>query len=320
MSTSSLRPHEGPPQLADNIDGIDHVVVSVHDLEQAAAIWRRLGFTLAPKGVHSHHVGTANYTMMLTDDYIELLGVLTPTENNISTRNYLAIREGLDRAAFATRDAATGVAALRAAGIDGTGPLDFSRPVALADGTPTEARFRTFAWPRDQRPGNVRLFACQHLTRSAVWQPRLMQRANTAIRLQGIDVVSKDPKRAAEDMQKLTGLKVLELGLSDKGYTIFSVHTGADRTGSACPHAPYNFMSHDALAKRFAGLPLGKLPEEGAMCLSITVQDIAAARAAIGASAVELGPQRIAVPPDVAHGVILEFEEGDRIADRGRIN
>jgi hypothetical protein len=82
---------------------------------------------------------------MLADDCIELLGVLTPTENNISTRTYLAIREGLDRAAFATRDAAAGVAALRAAGINGTGPLDFSRPVTLADGTQTEARFRTFA-------------------------------------------------------------------------------------------------------------------------------------------------------------------------------
>jgi Glyoxalase-like domain len=112
------------------IIGLDHAVVSVHDLDRAARAWAGFGFTLAPKGVHSTHVGTANYTIMLADDYLELLGVITPTDNNISTRDYLANREGLDRAAFTTTDAGQGVAALKARGIDGTVGIQPPRKVA----------------------------------------------------------------------------------------------------------------------------------------------------------------------------------------------
>jgi hypothetical protein len=132
-----------------------------------------------------------------------------------------------------------------------------------------------------------------------------MQHANTAIRVQGIDIVSRAPKGAADYMQNLTGLSVQEFGDSDEGYNFFQVSAFHDFVD---PRTPYRFMSHDALATRFAGLPVGNLPDEGAVCISITVADIAAARAAIGSSAVELGPYRIAVPPNAANGVILEFK------------
>ena len=284
----------------ETLDGIDHAVISVHDLEGAAKAWTNLGFTLAPKGVHSPHIGTANYTIMLADDYIELIGVVTPTDNNISTRDYLAIREGLDRAAFASTDASRGIAALRARGIDGTGPLDFSRPVKLVDGRQTEAQFRTFAWPRTQRPGNVRLFACEHLTRAAVWQPHLTAHANTAVRIERIEVVSADPTAAAAFMHRLTGLPVQTLA---DGTVRVKTSAAESRRPSAC----YEFLDAATLGRRYPGLPLGPLPREGAMSLSLGVTDIDAARTALGDRAVDLGDGRIAVPPHVANGVIVAF-------------
>ena len=57
-----------------HILGADHVVIAVRDLDAAAAQWRRLGFTLSPRGTHSPLLGTGNYTIMLEDDYLELLG------------------------------------------------------------------------------------------------------------------------------------------------------------------------------------------------------------------------------------------------------
>jgi Glyoxalase-like domain len=283
------------------IIGLDHAVVSIHDLDRAARAWAGFGFTLAPKGVHSTHVGTANYTIMLADDYLELLGVITPTDNNISTRDYLANREGLDRAAFTTTDAGQGVAALKARGIDGTGPLEFSRPVRLPDGRETEARFRTFAWPRTERPGNVRLFACEHRTRDAIWLPALTRHANTARRIDHIEVVSANPEAASAYMHQLTGLPVhLE---PDGALRVETSPRGMPRRGA------YVFLDASTLAKRYPGLPLGTLPVEGAMSIAIKVADIAAARLALGGQMVDLGHGRIAVPPAAANGVILEFSQ-----------
>ena len=69
-----------------SIAGIDHAVVVVKDLDAAAANWKQLGFTISPRGTHSAHMGTGNYTIMLGEDYMELLGVLNATEHNAPSR------------------------------------------------------------------------------------------------------------------------------------------------------------------------------------------------------------------------------------------
>ena len=72
-----------------NVVGIDHAVVVVSDLDKAAANWKRLGFTVSPRGTHSAKMGSGNYTIMLDPDYIELLGVLVETEHNNPTRKFI---------------------------------------------------------------------------------------------------------------------------------------------------------------------------------------------------------------------------------------
>ena len=104
--------------MIPTVVGLDHLVVAVRDLDAAAEAWRALGFTLSPRGLHSAHVGSANYTMMFGEDYLELLAVLVPQPHNQALRDFLARREGLERAAFTTTDAAAGADALRARGID----------------------------------------------------------------------------------------------------------------------------------------------------------------------------------------------------------
>ena len=76
-----------------NVIGIDHAVVVVRDLDKAAENWKRLGFTVSPRGTHSAKMGSGNYTIMLDPDYIELLGVLADTEHNAPARAFLAKRE-----------------------------------------------------------------------------------------------------------------------------------------------------------------------------------------------------------------------------------
>src|SRR6476659_6941461 len=79
----------GKDMALKQIVGLDHMVVLVRDLDGAAETWRRLGFTLAPRGTHSAHMGTGNYTIMFDPDYMELLGVLTP---NAPARSFLEKR------------------------------------------------------------------------------------------------------------------------------------------------------------------------------------------------------------------------------------
>ncbi|MFQ5533923.1 MAG: VOC family protein, partial [Sphingomonadales bacterium] len=56
--------------MAHGITGIDHAIVLASDLEQARETYRRLGFTLTPRGRHSGSP-TDNYRVMFKHDYFE---------------------------------------------------------------------------------------------------------------------------------------------------------------------------------------------------------------------------------------------------------
>jgi len=279
----------------NSLVGLDHVVLVVRDLDEAALAWRRFGFTLSPRGTHSPHVGTANHTLMLGPDYIELLGILTETPQNQPTRAFLDRRgEGLESIAFRTTDADQGLAAIRAKGLAGIGPVDFGRPVTLPNGAETQARFRVFFWPIDETPGGVRLFACQHLTRDAVWVPALQHHANTATRLKRVEILSGDPRAGAEHMARLTD------GVAEPE------PDGAWRVPTGAGRADLVFLDRDCLAARYPGVPLTGLGQQGGASLVVEVADI---EAAAGAITVDVRiPRAVCVPPAAANGLILAFE------------
>src|SRR6478735_4960023 len=98
----------------NHILGVDHVVVAFRDLALSAKTWEELGFTVSPRGLHSSHMGSANHTIMLQDDYLELLGIVSDTDQNKPTRDFLTKHEGIERIAFTTDDAAGGAAEITA--------------------------------------------------------------------------------------------------------------------------------------------------------------------------------------------------------------
>ena len=61
------------------INGLDHVLVGVRDLDAARAGFARLGLNSSPRGRHIGW-GTANYCIMLEEDYIEILGIVEAEE------------------------------------------------------------------------------------------------------------------------------------------------------------------------------------------------------------------------------------------------
>jgi hypothetical protein len=278
-----------------NIIGIDHAVVVVKDLDGAAANWKRLGFTISPRGTHSAKMGTGNYTIMLGDDYMELLGVLAETELNTPSRTFLArTGGGIERIAFTTPDAAAGANEIRARGYEPLGPTDFERPVAMPDGTQSAAKFRTFQWPVDEAPGGVRLFACQHKTRETVWIPELQKHTNSARAIQRIIMVSPEPQADARHLAKMIDGEVTS------GFDgFFLVPSGSHR-------ADFAFMTRDQLASQYPDVSLAGLPERGGAALVLVAGDLSAAEKAVGSAGVKSGTA-IVVPPADANGVMLAF-------------
>jgi hypothetical protein len=280
-----------------NIAGIDHAVVVVEDLDAAAENWQRLGFTISPRGTHSAHMGTGNYTIMLGEDYMELLGVLVATEHNAPSRAFLdRTGGGIERIAFTTPDAAAGAAEIRGMGYAAIGPTDFERPVAMPHGRKSAAKFATFQWPVDEAPGGVRLFACQHKTRETVWIPELQKHANTAKRIAEVIVVTPEPEADARHLAKMIGGEVRKG--ADGGVV---VPTGFGR-------ADFVFLPREAMARQY-GVPVAGLPERAGAGLRLVVGDLAAAQRATGAKAIP-GYNAVVVPPADANGVMLAFVQG----------
>jgi hypothetical protein len=277
-----------------NVIGIDHAVIMVRDLDKAAGNWKQLGFTVSPRGTHSAHMGSGNYTIMLDPDYIELLGVLTETAHNAPARAFLAKREGIERIAFTAIDSADGAEEIRARGYLPIGPTDFERPVTMPDGTLSAAKFRTFQWPVAEAPGGVRIFACQHKTRETVWIPELMKHANGAKRLRQALIVAPEPAREAAHLSRMIDRDTR----AEQDGTV-AVPSGSDR-------ADFVFLTKEQLGRRYPDVPLTSLAERGAAGLVIVTSDLAAAEKAVGAVGVR-SAGAICVPPAAGNGTLVAF-------------
>lgn len=181
---------------------LDHVVVNVQDrMDEAQAIWTRLGFTLTPRGHHT--LGSINHLAMFGTDYLELIGI-PPGGERLSIMGWPL---GLNAVVFATEDAAETHATLVARGIACLEPRDFSRPVALPDGA-RHAAFRTANLDRSQSDAG-RFYFCQHKTRDLVWRDEWRRHANGTTGVIAAIHCAADPVTAARLYERMFGAEQL---------------------------------------------------------------------------------------------------------------
>jgi hypothetical protein len=167
---------------------LDHVVVNARDrIDDAADTYRRLGFTLTPRGYHT--LGSMNHLAMFGTDYLELIAA-KPGDD--SRPEIMGAPFGLDGLVFGTEDAAETHRALLGNGVSIDGPQQFSRPVQIGDVT-RDAVFRTTRLPRTATPAG-RLYFCQHLTRDAVWRDEWRHHANGAVGIARAVIAAEDPR------------------------------------------------------------------------------------------------------------------------------
>jgi catechol 2,3-dioxygenase-like lactoylglutathione lyase family enzyme len=279
--------------MPDGITGLDHVLIGVRDLEAARAAYARLGFTVTPRG---RHVGwsTGNYCVMLAHDYIELIGVIDPSQPRRSIEQRIAEAGDVGVGfALASGDEA---AAFRAWSEAGLAPerRALSRPLDLPEGT-VEPRFALVQVPPAATPW-IPIFVCRHLTPDLVRRPGWTEHPNTAVGIRAMLAVVPDPAVLRTPYQRLFGAGAV--GETD---AMLTVRLGAMSLVVA--------TAEDA-AELYPTLDAARITVPSIAALTIAVTDIAAAERALTASGVPIEHDggTLTVAPRDACGVLLEFE------------
>jgi hypothetical protein len=189
--------------MANGINGIDHSLVGVADLEAARRVYQRLGFTITPRGSHIGW-GTANYCIMFPGNYVELLGIVDPGQFTAGLDEVLASRgEGLIGIALATGDSDGARTSMLGRGLEPSDLQDLVRNLELPEGT-VQPRFKLVHLPAEATAG-IRMFLCQHLSPEMIRRPAWLNHANGARRLASMSVVVEHPEALLPGFEILFG-------------------------------------------------------------------------------------------------------------------
>lgn len=121
------------------LTALDHIILGVHDLEEATSIFReRLGLVASGGGTHPTG-GTANRIIVIGDTYIELIAVRNSSEAAQSMLKRLERGEGYLNFALASNDIQSDSEAIARRGISIVGPRK---------GSLTSAERRSRSWSR----------------------------------------------------------------------------------------------------------------------------------------------------------------------------
>jgi hypothetical protein len=270
---------------------LDHVVVNVRDqIDLGADTYRRLGFTLTPRGYHT--LGSMNHLAMFGTDYLELIAA---PAGETRRPDVLETPAGLNGLVFGSEDSAATYAALHEAGVPIEPPMEFSRPVELADGA-RDATFRTVRLS----PGVVaagRLYFCHHLTRNLVWRDEWRHHANGAIGVARAVIASSDPSVLGTLFRRMFGADAVRA--IDGGCAL------------AVGLARFDVVTHETLATMFGDAapdPGGRA--EFMAALTFRTRSIEAADAAMRSGNVadaRRSANGIIVPGRSAFGATIEF-------------
>jgi len=295
---------------------LDHVVVNARDrLDDAANTFRRLGFTLTPRGYHT--LGSMNHLAMFGTDYLELIGA-RPDDD--SRPEIMAAPIGLNGLVFGTENATATFEALRRNGVPIDPPQQFSRPVetnpieslndvstwfvgdagtqaALQSRSGTrDAVFRTTRLPRSFTPAG-RFYFCQHLTRELVWRDEWRHHANGAVGVARSVIAAEQPGVLGALFARMFGSQAVRP--ADDGYTLV---IGLSRFDVVTPTALWEMFGEAAPDSR--GRP------DYMAALTIRTLSLDAVETALEAGGIR-GWDRIGasvlVPAREAFGVTIEF-------------
>ena len=282
---------------------LDHLVLPVSDLAEARGRLTRLGFTVAPDGIHPF--GTANCCVFFADGtFLEPLAVAdraiadaAASAGNVFVRHDRDHRarngeEGFSAVVFATGDATRDHARFVGSGISAGELLDFSREFATLEGGRDQAAFR-LAFALGPDAPDCLFFTCERVRAPDVDRTPLQRHANGVTGVAGVLMTAPDPQHLAGTLQQTAGAPPQPDGdgmVLRRGVFVLRVMT----------------MDHFADE---TGLPDDGDGRTAFRALELACQDMADLRRRLAAASIGFheAPAGLVVPPAPGQGAALIF-------------
>ena len=288
------------------VRGIDHVALTVHDLDAAQVRFEAMGFTLTPRAYHPW--GTANHLAQFGRSFIELVGLhdtslLVPHTDaafsfSAHANAYLSERQGMSMLVFSSDDAIADTARWKQAGLHTYEPVYFERQATLPDGQQVKVAFTVSFVSNSALPRSA-FFVCEQHFPRYFWKPAFQTHHNGAADIAGATlVVAEDPANYVDFIEKLTGLETQS-------------EAGRLSAKSAC--GSVEVCSVDAAKRAYPVLKSDpRRMDDSFAVLSIQVPDITVTSAILDQADIpyDAGPNTIDVAPSECFGVALRFSAG----------
>lgn len=282
--------------------GLDHFVHAVRDLDAAAELYRRLGFTVGAR--NRHPWGTHNHLVQLPGFFVELLTVAEPEKlgsDGFSTlfgrfnQSFLAGHQGLSLLLLESGDAAADAAAFASAGIAASDVMTFEREGRRPDGSTVKVAF-SLAFARDPKAPEIGFAVCQQHFPENFWNPAFQQHPNTPSGIAGVVLVAENPTDHHIFLSSFTGVRDL--------------HATSSGVTASTPRGDIKVMDPAAFRSHFGTEPPDISRGARLSALQFRVRDRAALTEALTkgeiASSTRMGS--IIVAPETAMGATLVFD------------
>ncbi len=285
---------------------LDHLVICVHDLAQAAPDWQTLGFNLTPTGVHPF--GTSNRLAMFGNNFLELLAVTdaaavppaAPGRFSFAAHNrdFLTTGEGMSMLAMHSADAHADATHFKADGIGAYAPFDFGRDAVLPGGGAARVAF-SLAFATDPAMPGIAFFTCQQRHPPELfWKPEYQRHPNGVLR--AIEVVMSAPEPAAHR----TFLERITESTAELAPGRLTVGARGDQI---------TMLGPAEMARRLPGLADTMSPRFCAARLAVADLDATKRTLKNNGVGFEVIGAVLLVPPAASHGLALEFVEQETI-------
>ena len=287
---------------------IDHLVLCVQDLDAARGGYAGLGFTLTPRA--RHPFGTANSLVQLEDrSFLELLAVddprrITPPAPGAFSfadfnRRFLTLGQGMSMLVFRSGDARADQARFAARGLQTYEPFHFSRQATLPDGDSVTVGF-TLAFLTDPEMPGIAFFTCQQHAPEHFWKAQYQQHHNGAVGVREVVMLAPEPARHRDFWSRVTP--------ADQVYVqpgALTVRAGSARISMLTParyrdRFPGDRPAAEPATPRFAAFSV-VVPQLASVIDRLTEYGVAHRHFG----------NRCQVPADAAHGVAVEFVQGE---------
>jgi catechol 2,3-dioxygenase-like lactoylglutathione lyase family enzyme len=281
---------------------IDHLVVAVHDLDQAGSFYQRLGFQVGAR--NRHPWGTENRIVQLPSSFIELITVgegaaIAPHRASAFSfgafvQDYLRGREGLAMLVLDSQDAKADAALFSESGIGSFEPFHFERSGRRPDGSETKIAF-TLVFTSAENSPKAGFFVCQQHFPENFWNPEFQRHDNKATQISSVTLAAPSPERLRSFLRAFSGVQPASPDGDDLSFRLGESHI--------------DVLTPDDAAEIYGSVE-AELDQPSFVAFAVRVEDIH--RQAQGLDSADIPYQhigsRLIVPASAAFGVAIAFE------------